>query len=406
MKMAPHAALAAGKANHVGDAVAVVIADTLAQAKDAAEKVVVDYEPLPAVVDPAKAAAKGAPLIHEVGAEQHDLQLASRRRRRDQRGIQERQARHQARIHQQPAGAERDGAARGARRLRCGERQPDTVERDAEPARRAAGHLRLRRHGAREQAARHRARRRRRLRLEDFHLSGGGRLPVGGAQARPRGEMDLRALGELHHRRARPRSRHQGADGVRRRRQDHRTEGAHHRQSRRLHVDLLVGGADIPLCDAAVGPVRDPAHLLRGRRGLHQHRAGRCLSRRRPPGGDLRGRAAGRSRRPRTRHRSRRAAARRTSSRNSRIRHRWPRSTTPATTTPRCRRRWKSTTTKASASASASPSATASCAASALRPTSRRAALRRHRWSASSAPASACGNPPRCGSIRPARSRF
>ena len=46
MKMAPHAALAAGKANHVGDAVAVVIADTLGQAKDAAEKVVVDYEPL------------------------------------------------------------------------------------------------------------------------------------------------------------------------------------------------------------------------------------------------------------------------------------------------------------------------------------------------------------------------
>jgi aerobic carbon-monoxide dehydrogenase large subunit len=65
MKMAPHAALAAGKANHVGDAVAVVIADMLAQAKDAAEKVVIDYEVLPAVVDPAKAAAKGAPLIHE-----------------------------------------------------------------------------------------------------------------------------------------------------------------------------------------------------------------------------------------------------------------------------------------------------------------------------------------------------
>ncbi|MGA8497565.1 MAG: molybdopterin cofactor-binding domain-containing protein, partial [Xanthobacteraceae bacterium] len=65
MKMAPHAALAAGKANHVGDAVAVVIADTLAQAKDAAEKVVVDYEPLPAVVDSTKAAQKGAPLIHD-----------------------------------------------------------------------------------------------------------------------------------------------------------------------------------------------------------------------------------------------------------------------------------------------------------------------------------------------------
>ena len=45
--------------------VAVVVAETLAQAKDAAEKVTVDYEVLPAVTDPAKAAAKGAPQIHE-----------------------------------------------------------------------------------------------------------------------------------------------------------------------------------------------------------------------------------------------------------------------------------------------------------------------------------------------------
>ena len=54
-----------------------------------------------------------------------------------------------------------------------------------------------------------------------------------------------------------------------------------HRQSRRLHVDLLVVGADLSLRDAAVGPVRHPGDLLRGRRGLHQHRAGRRLSRRR-----------------------------------------------------------------------------------------------------------------------------
>src|ERR1051326_4828878 len=66
MKMAPHPALANGKACHVGDPVAVVIAETLAQAKDAAEKVQVDYEVLPAVADPAKAQAAGAPQLHEV----------------------------------------------------------------------------------------------------------------------------------------------------------------------------------------------------------------------------------------------------------------------------------------------------------------------------------------------------
>jgi aerobic carbon-monoxide dehydrogenase large subunit len=68
MKMAPHPAIAQGKANFVGDAVAVVIAETLPQAMDAAEKVSVDYEVLPAVVDPAKAQASTAPQIHTVAA--------------------------------------------------------------------------------------------------------------------------------------------------------------------------------------------------------------------------------------------------------------------------------------------------------------------------------------------------
>jgi len=66
MKMSAHPAIANEKANHVGDAVAVVIAETLAQAKDAGEKLVIDYEVLPAVADPAKAQAAGAPLIHEI----------------------------------------------------------------------------------------------------------------------------------------------------------------------------------------------------------------------------------------------------------------------------------------------------------------------------------------------------
>ncbi|MFL6821327.1 MAG: xanthine dehydrogenase family protein molybdopterin-binding subunit, partial [Xanthobacteraceae bacterium] len=68
MKMAPHPAIALGKANYVGDPVAVVVAETLAQAKDAAEKVKVDYEVLPPVSDPAKAQSAGAPQIHEVAA--------------------------------------------------------------------------------------------------------------------------------------------------------------------------------------------------------------------------------------------------------------------------------------------------------------------------------------------------
>src|SRR5437773_1642517 len=65
MKMAPHPPLAGGKVCHVGDPVAVVIADSLAEAKDAADEVAVEYEVLPAVADPAQAKQPGAPQIHE-----------------------------------------------------------------------------------------------------------------------------------------------------------------------------------------------------------------------------------------------------------------------------------------------------------------------------------------------------
>jgi aerobic carbon-monoxide dehydrogenase large subunit len=64
MKMAPHPAIAHTKACYVGDPVAVVIAETLEAARDAAEKVAVDYEVLPAVADPATAAS--AIQIHDV----------------------------------------------------------------------------------------------------------------------------------------------------------------------------------------------------------------------------------------------------------------------------------------------------------------------------------------------------
>jgi carbon-monoxide dehydrogenase large subunit len=57
--------LAVGKVRHVGEAVAVVVAETLYQALDAAELVAVDIEPLSAVVDPEAALAAGTEIIHE-----------------------------------------------------------------------------------------------------------------------------------------------------------------------------------------------------------------------------------------------------------------------------------------------------------------------------------------------------
>jgi carbon-monoxide dehydrogenase large subunit len=65
IKMPEHWPLARGKARYVGDAVAVVVAESRALAKDAAELVEVEYEPLPAVVDVAEALADGAPIVHD-----------------------------------------------------------------------------------------------------------------------------------------------------------------------------------------------------------------------------------------------------------------------------------------------------------------------------------------------------
>ncbi len=60
-----HLPMAPDKARHVGDIVAMVVAGTLDQARDAAELLEIDYDPLPAVVSAAQALAAGAPLVHD-----------------------------------------------------------------------------------------------------------------------------------------------------------------------------------------------------------------------------------------------------------------------------------------------------------------------------------------------------
>ena len=59
-----HWPLARGTVNHVGDPVAVVLGDDRYAVVDAAEDVIVEYDPLPAITDP-EAALAGAPFVHE-----------------------------------------------------------------------------------------------------------------------------------------------------------------------------------------------------------------------------------------------------------------------------------------------------------------------------------------------------
>lgn len=60
-----HLPMPVGKVRHVGDIVAMIVADTIDRARDAAEALGVDYEELPAVVTAAQALAPDAPLVHD-----------------------------------------------------------------------------------------------------------------------------------------------------------------------------------------------------------------------------------------------------------------------------------------------------------------------------------------------------
>jgi carbon-monoxide dehydrogenase large subunit len=57
--------LTSDEVRYVGDPVAIVVAETAAKAKDAAESVLIDIDPLPAVTRASDADAPGAPQLHD-----------------------------------------------------------------------------------------------------------------------------------------------------------------------------------------------------------------------------------------------------------------------------------------------------------------------------------------------------
>src|SRR3954469_21782575 len=61
----PRPALAIGKVRHLGQPVALVVAETLLQAQDAAEAIEIDYEELPAVADARAAMEQAAPQLFD-----------------------------------------------------------------------------------------------------------------------------------------------------------------------------------------------------------------------------------------------------------------------------------------------------------------------------------------------------
>ena len=179
MKNPEHFPLAVDEVNYQGDGVAVVIADTRAHAVDAAELVEVDYEPLDVIVDVEAAAQDGATLVHEDLGTNVSLRLDARERRRSTTDADVIVKHRYVQPPLIPNAIEPRGVvARPEPRRRRHALVGDAGA--AHPARPHRGHAR----DVRDEAARDRARRRRRLRLEARRLRGGAAR--GRARAPPR----------------------------------------------------------------------------------------------------------------------------------------------------------------------------------------------------------------------------
>ena len=110
--------LLADRVRCVGDHVAFVVAETEAQARDAAELVAVDYEPLPALVDlEAGGEADARENLERLPERQYRGDDRVRRQGGDRRGLRRREARCRGPPGQQPRDGKSDRAALRARRL-------------------------------------------------------------------------------------------------------------------------------------------------------------------------------------------------------------------------------------------------------------------------------------------------
>ena len=205
----PHWAIAKDEVHHVGDPVALVIGSDRYAVVDAAEQVLVEYEPLPVVDRHRDGARRGRrPRARRPGHEQVARVVAGRRgsRRRLRAGRRDRRAAG----GQPPHRGRGDRAARRARRLSLRVADPDELHPGpALPAPLPGAAARDQR-GARP---RDRARGRRRLRLQAADLRRGDRAGVGLAQARAADQVGRVAQrGHARHP-PRPRPDRPGEDG-------------------------------------------------------------------------------------------------------------------------------------------------------------------------------------------------
>ncbi len=113
----PYPVMAVDEAHHLGDIVAMVVADTVLQARDAAELISVTWEDLPAVTDMEEAVRPGAPLVFAdaPGNVAYDTHIGDKQQ--DRQGVRGRRAHGSHRNRQPASGRQLYGAALRRRRI-------------------------------------------------------------------------------------------------------------------------------------------------------------------------------------------------------------------------------------------------------------------------------------------------
>ena len=307
MKTPTRHSLATDKVRFVGDPVAFVVAETLAQAKDAAEAVMLDIDALPAVTDAREAAQPGAPIVFDDAP--GNICVDYHYGDSDKVAEAFAKAAHVTRLRlvsnrivvcaMEPRSAigEYD-AASDRYTLRAGNQGAFGLKHQM------ADLLKIKP----DADARADRQCRRLVRHEGLALSRICRAVPRLQDPRPAGQMDRRALGQLSERPARPRPRFRRRAGARQGRQVSGRAPHRLRQCRRLSRQCRpADGID----GRHAQPRRHLPHAAdRGgdQGGLHPHLADRRLSRRRPARGQLLHGAADRHRVARDGHRQRRDA--------------------------------------------------------------------------------------------------
>ncbi len=291
----PHHLLPADKARHVGEPVAMVVAESMAQALDAAEAVEVDYEPLPGVYHSEDAMQPGAPAIWDEVPDNVPVDTwFGDRAATDQAfaGADHVVAFdfHIDRVTGVPleprAALAAYDPASGRYTLHAGSGGAVRQKRELSTVLGIAAREPARALLRRRRQFRHPQPRVRRVRAD----------PVGGAQARPPGQVHRHPLGSLSQRLSGPRPRHQGRARAAPGRPLPRHARDQHQQCRRA-LRLALAAEQGRGIDPRL--LRHPGRDLARDGGLHQHHADVGLPQLGPPGGDVRDRAADRSSRRR-----------------------------------------------------------------------------------------------------------